>query len=72
MKTAIYIAEGVTQLVLTPEREWEQKVLDSVARTPSDCSIMSGSFYETNGGWIREGSDDKSLIIRVGIKPVEA
>lgn len=69
MKTAIYIEDGITQLVLTPESEFERKVVSSVTKGEQKCHIHTGSFYECQGGWVRQGSDDSSLILVVGIKP---
>lgn len=65
MKTAIYIEDGVTQLVLTPENEWEKSVVAKI--TGNETTILRGSFYKCQGGWNRQGGDDESLIIRVTI-----
>lgn len=74
MKTAIYIEDGVVQLVLTPENVFEEKAIRSFEDKPMDAKIMSGSFYDCRGGWIRQAdiyyptmgcdSNKKSLIIR--------
>jgi hypothetical protein len=54
VKTAIYIENGVTQLVLTPEDEWEQNVLKQFGEgDAATVKIMRGSFYECRGGWSR-------------------
>lgn len=66
MKTAIYIADGVTQLVITPETEFEKEVFDKVDDKLLSAKIMTGSFYACQGGFVRQSSgNDKSLIIRV-------
>lgn len=79
MKTAIYIEDGITQLVITPESEFEKNALSSFEDKPLKAVIFSGSFYDCRGGWIRqtyhsshvslgspyENNDDKSLILRV-------
>lgn len=77
MKTAIYIEDGIYQLVITPESEFEKSALKSFQEKPLDAKMFSGSFYDCRGGWIRQtaffnpqGSfhterEDKSLIIRV-------
>lgn len=78
MRVAIYIADGTTQLVLTPESDWEKNVVRSIGRGDASARITCGSFYETRGGWIRHGrylpdeyalanasNDDDSLMIRV-------
>lgn len=61
MKSAIYLNEGTTQVVLTPENEWEKSAL---------------KFYECQGGWYRQPSyseyqseEKNSLIFRIE-KPV--
>lgn len=71
MKVAIYIAEGVTQLVLTSENDWEKNVTKSVTQGSSQVDIRSGGFYECRGGFIREDPEEQSLILVVGIKAEE-
>lgn len=63
MKIAIYIEEGITQLVLTPQGEYEEKAIAAI-REQSQAEIKRGSFYKTQGGWDRQGDDNDSLIIR--------
>jgi len=77
MKTAIYIEDGVVQLVITPESEFEKNALASFNKEPISAQIFSGAFYDCRGGWARqtrfssaglygtEGSEDRSLIIRM-------
>ena len=75
MKSAIYIEDGVTQFVLTPETDIDRKILVSMQST--DLKTYRGSFYNCLGGWIRHdepkwgdqytgalrrNSDDDSLI----------
>lgn len=71
MKTAIYIIEGTAQVVLTPENEHEKNVIDLLDKDDNELSTMRGSFYHCQGGWYREGSDDKSLILRIDKKKVK-
>lgn len=54
MKAAIYLADGVTQVVLTAESEWEKNTLAQIEG--ESVSIMRGGFYECRGGWIRESA----------------
>lgn len=62
MRTCIYIEDGVVQLVITPETEWEKKALNtlvpdhphSIDRLPVAAEMMRGSFYDCRGGWIRQ------------------
>jgi hypothetical protein len=63
MKIALYIEEGVEQIVLTPQSENETAILGKMTDGSREMSVKSGSFYFCQGGWIRHGSDDKSTII---------
>lgn len=64
MKTAIYIEDGVAQIVLTPESEWEKRVVEGI-KTGDTFQVMRGRFYECVGGWNRtDRSGDSSLILR--------
>lgn len=73
MKTAIYIEDGVVQLVLTPESDWEKNAMASFADKPTETRIFSGTFYDCRGGWTRQKryfaeadeTEDKSIIIRI-------
>ena len=77
MKTAIYIEDGVVQLVLTPESEFEKNAVGSFKQKDIEVKIFDGAFYDCRGGWTRQteytnfspyGSArdrDNSLIIRV-------
>jgi hypothetical protein len=76
MKTAIYIEDGVVQLVITPESEFEKNALGSFDGKEVQAKIFSGTFYDCRGGWVRQngyyepgyhGADanDKSLILRM-------
>ncbi len=63
MKTAIYIEEGVTQLVLTPENEFEESVLAKTGSYSMVANVMRGGFYLCQGGWDRQNRST-SLIVR--------
>lgn len=73
MKTAIYIEDGVVQLVLTPESEFEKQTVASFADKPMSTQIFRGTFYDCRGGWTRQKkyfpeaheSEDQSIILRV-------
>jgi hypothetical protein len=83
MKTAIYIENGTSQLVLTPESEWEKGLIEKLETNHLQAKIMVGSFYDCRGGWVKQshcstggmfGSNDigeRSLIVRIGDKPEE-
>lgn len=76
MKVAIYIEDGVTQLVLTPEGEWEKNAVGNIEEGAARIVVRRGSFYECQGGWHRyrqplygfagaRNGYDHSLILRV-------
>ena len=75
MKTAIYIEDGVVQLVLTPESDFEKNALTMFQDKRLDVKLFSGSFYDCRGGWARQTSlysgsfneetEDRSLILRI-------
>jgi len=79
MKTAIYIEDGIVQLVITPENEFEKNALSSFQDRPLEAKIFAGTFYDCRGGWIRQARhtpslsyvhhsmdrEDRSLILRV-------
>jgi hypothetical protein len=81
MKTAIYIEDGLLQVVITPESEFEKKALSTFQNKPIDGQIFTGSFYDCRGGWVRQSAyyprtsfqdGDMSLILRIGEpKPAE-
>lgn len=55
MKTAIYIEDGVVQLVITPESEFEKDALKAFEHKGEiEARIFSGSFYDCRGGWVRQ------------------
>ena len=76
MKTAIYIEDGVVQLVITPESEFEKSALRSFKGSPIDAQVFAGTFYDCRGGWVRQSgyfgggmfhgseNNDRSLILR--------
>ena len=77
MKTAIYIEDGVTQLVITPESDFEKSTLKMMGDGEVEAKMHIGTFYDCRGGWVRQSqynahmhdlsSDqgDKSLILKV-------
>lgn len=64
LKTAIYIADGQFQVVLTPESDFEKNVLGALGEKQLKTEVNMGSFYNCQGGWIRHGESDRSLIVR--------
>ncbi len=53
MKTAIYIEDGVVQLVLTPESDFEKNAIGSFENASTVTEIRAGGFYDCQGGWTR-------------------
>lgn len=68
MKTAIYIENRVTQLVLTPENDWEEAIVKTIHEGAKEIQIYHGGFYQCNGGWNRESTHRNSLMLRVEMK----
>jgi len=84
MKTAIYIEDGIVQLVITPESEFEKNALSTMQGHPLDVQIFSGSFYDCRGGWVKQSgyynsyvhseshdNNDQSIILKIS-EPQEA
>jgi hypothetical protein len=63
MKIALYIEDGLEQIVLTPEGKVETDILSKLHDRQRDLSIERGSFYECRGGYVRQGGGDSSTII---------
>ena len=79
MLTAIYIKNGRTQLVLTPETPFEQGIVEMVDKGEHEVKIYTGSFYDCQAGYTRQQrpqssehmaarEKDESLIIVMDIK----
>lgn len=75
MKVALYVEDGVMQIVLTPVTEFEKSTIKKLEPTDR-LTIRRGSFYECRGGWYRHSwhpanssTDDDSLILIVGKAP---
>ncbi len=78
MKTAIYIEDGVVQLVMTPETEFEKNSITMFYEKPIEAKLFTGSFYDCRGGWVRQTAyanpsphdhskeEHSSLILRIG------
>ena len=50
MKVAVYLEEGFTQLIITPEDEPEKKALALI--DGQKISVHRGEFYHCRGGWV--------------------
>ena len=55
MKTVVYIEDGVVQLVLTPENEFEKNAFKAFKPVNGviNASFYEGEFYDCQGGWSR-------------------
>jgi len=53
MKIALYIEDGLEQLVLTPETKAEKAILDKIHDGTRLLEIHRGAFYGCRGGWTR-------------------
>ncbi|KQT59955.1 hypothetical protein ASG52_19715 [Methylobacterium sp. Leaf456] len=54
MKCAFYLADGLTQVVLTPETKAETAILDTLHDGLREITVCKGQFAETRGGWLRD------------------
>lgn len=69
MKTAIYIEDGRTQLVLSPETDFEKGVVSKIDKGEHDVKIYVGGFYDCQAGFTRQGKMyGEDLIIVMDIK----
>jgi hypothetical protein len=55
MKIALYIEDGLEQIVLTPQSDHEHKLLGYLHDDSRTLSIKRGKFYECQGGWLTQG-----------------
>jgi hypothetical protein len=53
VKIALYIEDGLEQIVLTPESKTEEGILGKLHDGSRDLQILKGSFYDCQGGWKR-------------------
>ena len=72
MKIALYIENGLEQIVLTPETDTERGILGKMHDGDRELSIKQGGFYECRGGWTRQGDGDRSTMIILRERPNES
>ena len=53
MKVALYIEDGLEQVVLTPETETERGIVGKLHEADRKLSVHRGGFYGCRGGWTR-------------------
>lgn len=73
MKIALYIEDGLEQIVLTPETETERAIVNKLHDDERELSIKQGEFYHCQGGWVRhrkvgiydpqDNRDDSTMIV---------
>lgn len=56
MKIALYIDDGLEQIVLTPETDTERGIVRKLEDGSRELSVCRGKFYECRGGWVTQGS----------------
>lgn len=82
MKIALYIEDGLEQIVLTPQSDTERAILKKLRDDDRVFEIKGGSFYECRGGYMRHrqayysqiesrDKDDDSTMIVLRPKPAE-
>ena len=60
MKIALYIEDGLEQIVLTPETETEKGITSKLSDNTRELSVHRGGFYTCQGGWIRHANERHS------------
>lgn len=81
MKIALYIEDGLEQIVLTPDSETEKAILGKLHDGSRELSIKRGGFYGCQGGWVRfkqadygyshrSSEEDESTMIVLRAAPV--
>lgn len=63
MRIALYIDDGINQIVLTPESQTEKAILGKLHDEQHELLVMRGEFYECRGGWTRQGANGGSTIL---------
>ncbi len=61
------------KIALTPQNDTEKAILGKLHDGSREMSIKRGSFYETRGGWVRNGASDDStmIVLRLHNEPTE-
>lgn len=53
MKIALYIEDGIEQIILTPQTPVEKSILAKLHDASRTVDLKRGQFYECRGGWVR-------------------
>lgn len=70
MKIALYIEDGLEQIVLTPQSDTEKAILGKLHDGSRNLGVCKGQFYACQGGWVRhrDGVADSTMIV---LRPTE-
>lgn len=70
MKVALYIEDGMMQLALSPQNEWEKNVLRNITEHAKNVTIHRAEFYRTGGGYqVYDSSSTDSVMLRIEDRP---
>lgn len=68
MRTAIYLEDGLLQVVLSPENAHERQCLALLHQHEKQIVVKQGAFYECRAGYVRMNDspkpEDTMLVIR--------
>lgn len=71
MKIALYIEDGLEQIVLTPESKHETNLLALLANGKRTVEFKQGRFFENQAGWVRHTNEATSTMIVLRPAPGE-
>lgn len=63
MKIALYIEDGIEQIMLTPQSQAERDILDKMSSGNRTMKIYRGEFYHCKGGWHRWGEPPSAQFV---------
>lgn len=72
MKIALYIDDGVEQIVLTPETETERGIVGKLHDGSRGVLVRRGTFYACVGGYTRQGQNSKDESTIIVLRRVES
>jgi hypothetical protein len=64
MQTYIFVENGTTQIVLTPETDFEKHIVEDFDFSKSIINTFKGNFADCQGGWTRLYNNKDSIIIK--------